>query len=132
MLRKMSLAAAVAVSLAGCVSTSVIPLSKNTARVVVECSLCSVTDVQHHAFYHAATTTLKCGYDEFVIQTIESGQRGTAGSGYYEEMPHGVIIIGMYKAGDSPEAGSGFDARQILGEHWEEIVQRHHRVVALC
>ena len=107
----------------GCVSTSVMPLTANTARVMVECSMCSATDIQRHGFYHAAATTIHCGFDEFVIESIARGQRGSAGAGVYEEIPHEVFTITMYESAAGPTDGSSFDARDHSGGRCRTIPQ---------
>ena len=96
------------------------PLSDSTARVLVEgASLCNQTEIQELAFHHAAITTIRHGYDRFIVQSADAGSRS---AGRYGSQPHDAFTIRMYREGD-PEGKEALAAREALGEDWESIVE---------
>ncbi len=124
-MRRMLAAAVATLVLSGCVSTSVMPLTENTARVLVECSMCSVTDLQQHGFNHAAATTIHCDFDEFVIESIELLPDQATTRRCRTRHSRSRCI----RKGAAPTDGSSFDARAIVTE---EQAKRYHKVVAPC
>ena len=114
--------AALVLSLSGCASVGVIPLSGNTARVLVEVSpLCSNPAVaaQELALHHASVATIARGFDRFVVQSAEAGSRT---GNQYGSIARDSVTIRMFHTGEegSEEA---LDARTILGPNWEEVVR---------
>ena len=119
----MQLAALVVVlSFTGCASVGVIPLSGNTARVLVEVSpLCSNPAVaaQELALHHASIATINRGFDRFVVQSAEAGSRT---GNQYGSIARDSITIRMFRTNEEG-AAEALDARTILGPDWEEVVR---------
>ena len=112
--------------LASCVSIGVIPLSSNTARVVVD-RASDGASAQREAFRHAAIVTIQCGFDRFTVLTADTGS-SVSGSYMFMGATHKeVLTFRMLGSTDDPEGTDSIDAREVLGKNWKGIVERERR-----
>ena len=112
-----------------CVSVGVVKLSQNTARVVVQGSAFhDATNAQQWAYRQSAITTIQCGFDRFIVLSADAGGRH---AGDWGATSVDALTIRMFKA-EEESAVDALDAREVLGEDWENIVERDQRPVAGC
>ena len=117
-----------AVLVASCASVGVVKLSQNTARVVVHGpAIHDATNVQEIAYRQSAITTIQCGFDLFIVESADASGRH---AGDWGSMPVDALIIEMYRADEA--TADALDAREVLGEDWEAIVQRYRKRIAGC
>lgn len=140
-------------ALCACVETSVVPVAQN--QIIINTSaapVCRGTGAQDVAVKMAAIETLRRGFDRFIVLgTDRQDNTGvystgptyatTTSSGYgYSNTQFGgnmTIAYGTHdaslgvlllKRGD-PDYGRGADAKQVLGEKWQELLEKG---VATC
>ncbi|WP_321339565.1 hypothetical protein [uncultured Cohaesibacter sp.] len=139
------------VLLAGCASSSVMPVNKNTIIITTSAdSDCGQAGAQKVALKMAAIETIRRGYEEFAIlgsrqhsdvrligqtpiysNTTISGTVvgnsvfGSANTTYYGGDP---LYGGSFSQGLAvrllPEGSGGVDAKDTLGKDWEKIVKK--------
>jgi hypothetical protein len=134
--------------LSGCVSTSVIPFSENTVQINTSADpVCGGAGAQKEAMTDAAITTIKSGYDSFIIQGMQA-QNNVRVVGYTPIEAHTTsngdgtstttvsggqpivggthdhsIVVQMFHASD-PNAANSIPARGYLGPDWQNIVAK--------
>ena len=131
------IALAVVMTLLGCARTSVVQLSENQARILVDAAtVCGPTGAQHVAYQQAAVATISLGYDRFRVLALGGSQQaaGYQSTTYGEGGLYPTTIntpyirygselhIEMFREGDQ----KGFDAvsaRATLGADWQSIVE---------
>jgi hypothetical protein len=134
--------------LSGCVSTSVMPFSENTVQISTSADpVCGGAGAQKVAMTDAAITTIKSGYDSFIIQgsqaqnnvrvvgytPVEAHTYSSGDGTSYTTVSGGQPIVGgthdhsimvqMFHATD-PNAANAISARAYLGGDWQNIVAK--------
>ena len=115
----------VALALAGCSHTSVIPMSQDTVQINTTASLdCGPDGAQRVAFKQAAAETIRRGYDRFIIQQSQGATDVTVN--YIGLRPvvgqekNQALIAKMFKEGEAGGKGA-LSARDALGPEWQKI-----------
>lgn len=130
-------------SLVGCSKATVVPVSSNMVRVMVDAHpSCGPTGAQKLAVDTAAVATIQGGYDRFRVlafndRSVSSGvwtipqtttfQGNTAitGPGFsgIARRHHNALQVQLFRDGD-PEGADAIDARRHLGVDWQKKVKR--------
>lgn len=107
----------VAVFVAGCATTSIQPLTKNSFKVATNAApACGPEGAREVAFKTAAIEVIRRGADLFVIDQDTSDYDGWTG-----ESAQGMVV--RLVAPRSAEASNALSARQTLGPNWKQRVQ---------
>lgn len=124
---------AIAVSLffvAGCVETSVQPLTKSSFKVSTEAEdMCGAKGTRAIAFREAAIEVIRRGADHFIVVGDQSGSAITGGmfTTYGGFQTYGTntqdMVVQIVQKGD-PRYKDALSARQTLGPDWQEIVAK--------
>jgi hypothetical protein len=135
----------VAILLAGCARTSVMPLAADTLEVTTSAApVCGAAGAQEVAIHRAAVETIRAGFDRFTV--LNSGGQDNVGvigytpltattygsPGYATTTVYGgapiiagshdeSVVIKMYHAGD-PGGADAISARSLLGPNWSQEV----------
>ena len=125
----------------GCAKTSSIQLAANVAQITVEAPpACGTPGAQKVAFEEAAATTLRLGYDSFLVagqaedrhsvgsQSVAAGNSDAVvkSSMSLKFLRYGQTFqILMFRFGDDSE--NAIDARRVLGPDWEEMMKPSFR-----
>jgi hypothetical protein len=116
--------------LAGCVQTSIQPLTQSTFKVATQAApACGQQGARDVAFKTAAIEVIKRGGDRFIIVGDQSGSRVSGGQytgyGFYNTYNDNLqdMIVKVVSKGD-PQYRDSLSARQTLGEKWQEIVAK--------
>ncbi len=122
---KLSLLAALMMSVAACTETSVMPMSQDTFKVSSNTE-CGRNEAQDAAFKRAAIEVIKMGGDRFIIlNTAADSETGLyydyyLGLSSYTTNQHDLIVRTLER-GD-PQYSNGLSARQVLGPEWQTLV----------
>jgi hypothetical protein len=107
----------VALGLTGCVGSSVMPFSANTVQITTSGDKnCSDAGVQKVAMTDAAITTIKNGFDSFMI--VSGQNQDTSGVGGPVDQS---IVVRMFHSGDQG-ASTAISAQAFLGTNWQAKV----------
>lgn len=112
-----------ALTLAGCATTSVQPMSQNTFKVATNAApACGPAGARNVAFKAAAIEVIRKGGDKFIIvgDQTDMGMQGDLFSGMQTNFSQGMIVRMIPK--DSREASNALSARKTLGANWREVV----------
>ena len=137
-------------ALAGCVSSSIVPIDQNTIMITTSgAPVCGASGTQGVAVHMAAVETIRRGYDRFIVLDAESANNvrvvgttpiyaNTYGSfgygGSYRSMTTfgggQPIVAGTYDQGlvirmfrdNDPAGRNAVSARATLGPEWQTAV----------
>ncbi|MYF08594.1 MAG: hypothetical protein F4233_12045 [Rhodospirillaceae bacterium] len=129
------LAAGLAGLLLGCAKTSVVPLSANEVRIVVDADdECGATGAQEVALERAAIEVLRRGYDRFVVVSVDGRSTATSIFGAYglfgvASTHHNAARIQMFRNGEGGFE-KAIDARKILGNEWQKKIKEETSTMA--
>lgn len=115
---------------AGCVETSVQPLSQTSFKISTEAEdVCGSKGTREIAFREAAVEVIRRGADRFVVvgDQSKSAVTGAVFTTYGGLQTYGInsqdMVIQIVRQGD-PEYSNALSARQTLGPDWQEIVAK--------
>ncbi|MDP3264315.1 MAG: hypothetical protein U1E06_04790 [Tabrizicola sp.] len=118
------------VFVAGCVETSVQPLTQSSFKISTEAEdLCGAKGTREIAFREAAIEVIKRGADRFVVVGDQSKTEITGGmfTTYGGFDTYGTntqdMVIQIIQKGD-PRINDSLSARQTLGADWQAIVAK--------
>ncbi|MPQ92800.1 MULTISPECIES: hypothetical protein [unclassified Thioclava] len=114
-----------ALTLAGCATTDVQPMSRDTFKIDTHAApACGPTGARNVAFRAAAIEVIRRGGDKFIIMGDRSdmGMQGDIFSGFNTNYAQGMVVR-MIPEG-SPEARNALSAREQLGADWQELVSK--------
>ena len=119
-----------ALFLAGCVETSVQPLTQTSFKISKEAEdMCGSKGTREVAFREAAVEVIRRGADRFVVVGDQSRSAVTGGvfTTYGGFQTYGTnsqdMVIQIVQRGD-PAYSNALSARQTLGPDWQEIVAK--------
>lgn len=143
-----ALTALVALTLSGCVGTSVMPVSGNTFEITASAApVCGAIGAQSVASRDAAIATIRNGFDAYIILGGQA-QDNVGVVGYTPETantyelvtPYGATSTTTYSGGypivagthdqaitvqmfhdDDPGAANAIQARTTLGPNWQDV-----------
>jgi len=121
----------VTVALAGCASSTAIPLSADTVQISASAApICGGTGAAEVASKAAAAETLRRGFDKYVIVGSQAQNNvstaymwnayggGPVTSGSHDH----ALMVKMFRDGD-PNGANAIPARDVLGPRWQEIIR---------
>lgn len=115
---------------AGCVETSVQPLTQSSFKISTEAEdMCGAKGTREIAFREAAIEVIKRGADRFIVVGDQSRSAITGGmfTTYGGFDTYGTntqdMVIQIVQKGD-PRFNDALSARQTLGAGWQEIVAK--------
>jgi hypothetical protein len=115
-------------ALAGCVETSVQPLTQTSFKISTEAEdMCGAKGTREIAFREAAIEVIRRGADRFIVvgDQSRSALTGATYSTYGGFQTYGTnsqdMVIQIVQSGD-PEYGNALSARQALRPEWQSIV----------
>jgi hypothetical protein len=123
-----------AVALAGCVRTSVMPMSADTFQITARAApVCGGEGAERVAFRQAAIETIRRGYDRFVIMNGLAQNNVSTGTYVYGNRygvysspifygSHDQAIIVRTLRDNDPEARKALSARAVLGPTWHQQI----------
>ena len=116
--------------LAGCVETSVQPLSKSSFKISTEAEdMCGAKGTRQIAFREAAIEVIRRGADRFIVVGDQSKSAITGGifTTYGGFDTYGTntqdMVIQIVQKGD-PNYNDALSARQTLGPDWQDIIAK--------
>ena len=116
--------------LAGCVETSVQPLTKTSFKVSTEAEdLCGAKGTREIAFREAAIEVIKRGADRFIVVGDQSRSAITGGTfntyGGFDVYGSNTqdMVVQIVQKGD-PGFSNALSARETLGPDWQSIVAK--------
>lgn len=116
--------------IAGCVETSVQPLSQSSFKISTEAEdMCGAKGTREIAFREAAIEVIKRGADRFVVVGDQSRSAITGGmfTDYGGFNTYGTntqdMVIQIVQKGD-PRFSDALSARQTLGPDWQATVAK--------
>jgi hypothetical protein len=116
--------------LAGCVETSVQPLTQSSFKISTEAEdLCGAKGTREIAFREAAIEVIKRGADRFIVVGDQSRSEITGGmfTTYGGFDTYGTntqdMVVQIIQKGD-PRMKDALSARQTLGTDWQAIVAK--------
>lgn len=113
------------VLVAGCATTDIQPMSKDTFKVSTNAeSACGPSGTRNVAFKAAAIEVVRKGGDKFIIvnDATDMGMQGDIFTGFDTNYSQGMVVKMI--ADHSREAGNALSAREQLGANWQEIVAK--------
>lgn len=115
---------------AGCVETSVQPLSQSAFKISTEAEdMCGAKGTRQIAFKEAAIEVIKRGADRFIVVGDQSRSAITGGMfttyGGFDTFGTNTqdMVIQIVQKGD-PRFTDALSARQTLGPDWQSIVAK--------
>ena len=113
-----ALALVATVTAAGCASTQIQPMSKDTFKVATNAApACGVNGARNVAFKSAAIEVIRRGGDKFII--VGDSQDSNFWSG-----EHSQDMVVRLIPENSPEAGNALSARNQLGADWQTALSK--------
>lgn len=115
---------------AGCVETSVQPLTQSSFKISTEAEdMCGAKGTREIAFREAAIEVIKRGFDRFIIvgDQSKSAITGAVFTTYGGLQSYGTntqdMVVQIIQKGD-PRYNDALSARQSLGPDWQVIVAK--------
>lgn len=115
--------------LCACASVDTMPLSQDSfALTSTGLGGCGARGAERVAFQQAAATTLRKGYDRFVVaQNVRDARLDSASSMLWTAASGGMQFNHTYSQNmqvkmfreDDPAGANAISAREVLGPHWQ-------------